>query len=138
MQNVLLVIHLIVALAMILLILIQRTAQDGGGLMGGGGTMGGMFTARGSANILSRTTAILATLFIVISLVLTGLAQHGRMDTQSITDRIAPLPASTAPAPEGAMKMPAEAEKPVASDAAVDTKDADKKDAAAPAVPLAQ
>ena len=36
--------------ALISVILIQRTAQDGGGLTGGGSTMGGLFTARGSAN----------------------------------------------------------------------------------------
>lgn len=73
MENVVLVIHLLVAIAMILLILIQRTAQDGGGLTSGG-TMGGMFTARGSANILSRATAILAAIFIATSLILTILA----------------------------------------------------------------
>ena len=93
---------------MVLLILIQRTAQDGGGLLGGGGTMGGMFTARGSANIMTRVTAILATLFIVTSMLLTILASPGTRG-KSMVEQIAPLqqaaPAgdATVPAPEEGM-----------------------------------
>lgn len=76
MQTVLIVIHLLIAVALICVVLMQRTAQDGGGLTGGGGggTMGGLFTARGSANLLTRTTAILATLFMAMSLLLGILA----------------------------------------------------------------
>lgn len=98
MENVLLVVHLIIAVAMILLILIQRNAQDGGGLMGGGGTMGGLFTARGSANALTRTTAILAVSFIVTSLLLTILANHGAPRAANLINQIAPLPVKEAPA----------------------------------------
>ena len=59
MITVLLVIHLLIATAMVGVILIQRS--EGGALGGlGGGTMGGMMTARGTANLLTRTTAILA------------------------------------------------------------------------------
>jgi preprotein translocase subunit SecG len=79
MQAVLLVIQFLIAIALIGIILIQRTSQDGGGLMGGGGgggTMGGLFTARGSANLLTKTTAILATLFIINSLALGFIASH--------------------------------------------------------------
>ena len=97
MENVLLVVHLIIAVAMILLILIQRNAQDGGGLMGGGGTMGGLFTARGSANALTRTTAILAVSFIVTSLLLTILANHVAPRAANLIDQIAPLPVKEAP-----------------------------------------
>jgi preprotein translocase subunit SecG len=97
MQNVLLVIQLLIAVALISVILLQRTAQDGGGLMGGGNTMGGLFTARGSANLLTRTTAILATLFIVNSLALAYIAssQH---QSQSVLDQIVPSP-DVAPKP---------------------------------------
>lgn len=92
MENVLLVVHLIIAVAMILLILIQRNAQDGGGLLGsGGGTMGGMFTARGSANVLSRTTAFLAIAFIVTSLLLTVLANQGNQHDRSLVSQIPTL-----------------------------------------------
>ena len=63
MITVLLVIHLLIATAMVGVILIQRS--EGGALGGlGGGTMGGMMTARGTANLLTRTTAILAGCFI--------------------------------------------------------------------------
>lgn len=74
MLNTLLVIHLLVAIGLVCVVLMQRTAQDGGGLTGGSSTMGGLFTARGSANLLTRSTAILATIFIVSSLVLSILA----------------------------------------------------------------
>ncbi|MGE0108683.1 MAG: preprotein translocase subunit SecG [Bdellovibrionales bacterium] len=105
MDSVLIVIHLIIAVALVVCILLQRTAQDGGGLMGGGGsgTMGGLFTARGSANLLTRMTAVLATLFVVMSLLLGFVASRSH-STQSAIDTIAPLtktetvPAADAPA----------------------------------------
>lgn len=104
MENVLLVIHMIVAVALICVVLMQRSAQDGGGLMGGGSTMGGLFTARGSANLLTRTTAILATLFIVLSLAQGMIAAHGHTK-KSLVDQIEPT--TTAPAAEGAATTPA-------------------------------
>lgn len=127
MENVLLVVHLIIAVAMILLILIQRNAQDGGGLMGGGGTMGGLFTARGSANALTRTTAILAAAFIATSLLLTILANHGTPRAASLINQIAPLPAQEAPATNPANGNAAgsttpQAEKPVEGAAAPESR----------------
>lgn len=89
MDSVILVVHLLLALALIAVILLQRTAQDGGGLTGGSSTMGGLFTARGSANLLTRTTAILATLFICTSMTL-GIMASRTHTTGSITDQIAP------------------------------------------------
>jgi len=114
MQNVLLAIQLIIALALVAVILIQRTAQDGGGLTGGGSTMGGLFTARGSANLLTRATAILATMFIVNSLALGALASSQHSKT-SLVDQIAPIaaPAPT-PAAEKAPDAPAVPEVPLA------------------------
>lgn len=77
MQTVLIVIHLLVVLALIGVVLIQRS--EGGGLgVGGGGGSGGFFTARGSANVLTRATAILALLFFITSLALTIVAGWGR------------------------------------------------------------
>ena len=108
MQNVLLVVQLIIALALVAVILVQRTAQDGGGLSGGGSTMGGLFTARGSANLLTRATAILATLFIVNSLALGAIASSQHQKT-SLIDSIAP----TAPAP-AADQAPAVPQVPLA------------------------
>jgi preprotein translocase subunit SecG len=67
MQTVLIVIHLMIVSAMIGLVLLQKS--EGGGLgMGGGG--GGFLTSRGSANVLTRTTAILAGVFFATSLLL--------------------------------------------------------------------
>src|SRR5262249_29814146 len=115
MQVVLLVVQMMIALALIAVILVQRTAQDGGGLTGGGSTMGGLFTARGSANLLTRVTAILAALFIINSLALAILAssQH---QSRSVLDQIAPkaaeAPLSITPekaadkAPEKAVSKP--------------------------------
>ncbi len=99
MQNVLLVIQLLLALSLIGVILVQRTAQDGGGLTGGGSTMGGLFTARGSANVLTRTTAVLATLFILNCLALGVLASSGHKSA-SLADQIAPISAPTQEAPK--------------------------------------
>ncbi|HQS84880.1 MAG: preprotein translocase subunit SecG [Alphaproteobacteria bacterium 16-39-46] len=74
MQLVLIVIHLMIALAMVGIILIQRS--EGGGLSGLGGGSGGFLTTRGTANLLTRTTAVLAGLFMLTSLVLTILAER--------------------------------------------------------------
>jgi preprotein translocase subunit SecG len=73
MQTVLLVIHLLLTCAMIGVILIQRSE---GGMGLGGGTMGGLMTTRGSANLLTHVTAILAGCFLATSLSLAILASH--------------------------------------------------------------
>jgi len=96
MQSVLLVVQLLLAIALVIVILLQRTAQDGGGLAGGGSTMGGLFTARGSANFLTRLTSILATFFILNSLAL-GMMASREHENGSLVDQIAPI---TAPADE--------------------------------------
>lgn len=118
MQNVLLVLQFLIAVALVGVILIQRTAQDGGGLTGGGSTMGGLFTARGSANVLTRATAILAAIFIVNSLALGAMASSAHRTQTSLVDGIAPVTA------------------PVASDTA--KKDQPVDAPAMPAVPLAK
>ncbi len=72
----LIVIQLILAVLLVALVLFQGSDNEGLGL-GGGGGMGGMMSARGSANLLSRLTAITATLFMVMSVVLTITASVG-------------------------------------------------------------
>jgi preprotein translocase subunit SecG len=74
MQTVLLVIHLIIALALIGVVLLQRS--EGGALGIGGGGSGSLFSARGVGNTLTRTTAILAVIFFLTSIGLTLLARH--------------------------------------------------------------
>ena len=83
MQTILLVIYLMVVVALIGVVLIQRS--EGGGLGIGGGS--GFMSARGTANALTRTTAILATLFFVLAL---GMGIYARYETQptDILDRI--------------------------------------------------
>ena len=66
----LIIIQLILAIFLIVLVLLQGTDNEGLGL-GGGGGLGGLMSARGSANLLSRLTAITATLFMIMSVVLT-------------------------------------------------------------------
>lgn len=74
MQTVILVIHLLLALGMIAVILIQRSEGGGlgiGGNSGGGGGGGfGVMSSRGAANLLTRTTAILAGAFMITSILL--------------------------------------------------------------------
>lgn len=74
METVLIVILLVIAVAMIGVILLQRS--DGGGLGIGGGQTGGLMSVRGTANLLTRTTAILAALFMGISLLLAVMSAH--------------------------------------------------------------
>jgi preprotein translocase subunit SecG len=76
METVLIVIHLMVVLALVGVVLLQRS--EGGGLGIGGGS--GFMTARGAANALTRATAILATVFFVTSLTLSIVARYGSKD----------------------------------------------------------
>lgn len=85
MYTVLLVVHVIITLAMIIIILMQRSTGGLGGM--GGGAGGGLVSSRGQANLLTRTTAILATLFIVNSLALSWLTQQDA-PSRSIAEEI--------------------------------------------------
>ena len=72
----LIIIQLILAILLIVLVLLQGSDNEGLGL-GGGGGLGGMMSARGSANLLSRLTAATATLFMIMSVILTISASVG-------------------------------------------------------------
>ena len=108
MQTVLIVIHLMVVLALVGVVLLQRS--EGGGLGIGGGS--GFMTARGAANALTRATAILAAAFFVTSLTLSIIARYGEKPID-ILDRVPAtsdgagkgvlnqLPGTTTPAPAG-------------------------------------
>jgi preprotein translocase subunit SecG len=103
MATALLVLHLMVASALVGVVLLQRS--EGGALgIGGGGGGGGFLTGRGTANLLTRTTAALAAAFFATSIMLTLVAQQ-TAPKSSIID--SPAPSSTAPAPSG--ETPAEA-----------------------------
>jgi preprotein translocase subunit SecG len=98
MFQVLIVIHIMIALALVAVVLVQRS--EGGGLgIGSSGGMGNFMTARGTTNLLTRTTAIIATAFFVVSLALAIMAGASRERT-SIVDQIPAVPAQpSTPAP---------------------------------------
>lgn len=139
MQQVILVIHLLLAIALVGVVLLQKS--EGGGLgIGGGGGMSGFMTGRSQANLLTRATAILAAAFMVTSLVLAILAS-GSTEPRSILDT--PLPAEGAPAPGGTPvpEVPAaEDSAPVPAPAPADEPAAapEQSEPAAPSVPLGQ
>ncbi|MFZ0459087.1 MAG: preprotein translocase subunit SecG, partial [Rhodoplanes sp.] len=80
MQTVIVLIHLMVVLAMIGVVLLQRS--EGGGL--GIGSTGGFMSSRGTANVLTRATAVLAATFFVTSLALSILAGLSQRPTSII------------------------------------------------------
>jgi len=92
MQTVIIVIHLMVVSAMVGMVLLQRS--EGGGLGMGGGS--GFLTSRGTANVLTRTTAILAAVFFATSLSLAIVAGWDRKP-HSILEGTSPTPQQQAP-----------------------------------------
>jgi preprotein translocase subunit SecG len=108
MQNVVLIIHLILAMSLIGVVLLQRSE---GGALGIGGGGGGLVSQRGAATALSKITWVLAVGFLCTSIVLTILASGG--DAGSILDRFQagpegdiPLPAPPAPELDGSGLLP--------------------------------
>ncbi len=94
METVLLLIHLFLAFALVVVVLLQKS--EGGALGIGGGTMGGLVSARGSGNLLTKATGIIAACFISTSLILAIMAGNtGSGPARSIVDNPA---AKTAPA----------------------------------------
>ncbi len=105
-MSVLLTLHLIITVCLVIVILIQRSGADGMSGMGGGGAMGGMglMSGRGTANLLTRMTAILAAAFMINALLMGYLVSH--RDKQTLVDKIqqegtpAELPAVPAETPQ--------------------------------------
>ncbi len=97
MQAVLIAVHLLIVIALVASVLLQRS--EGGALGAGGG--GGFMTGRGQANALTRTTAILAALFFATSIALTLMANFGRAPKSIFS-----APAATS-APAAGAKLPA-------------------------------
>ncbi|WP_186454000.1 preprotein translocase subunit SecG [Denitratisoma sp. DHT3] len=93
-----LTVHLLVGAALIGLVLLQHGKGADMGAAFGSGASGSLFGASGSANFLSRVTAVLAAVFFLTSLGLTYLATTKPKAAASVMDRAAPTPAPTAPA----------------------------------------
>ncbi|WP_340315167.1 preprotein translocase subunit SecG [Rhizorhabdus argentea] len=98
----LLVVHIIVAAALVAVILMQRS--EGGGLASSGNP-GGLMSARGAADFLTRMTAILATIFVVLSIALAALATVERAPAKIDTSLVGKT-ATTSPAPAPASDDP--------------------------------
>jgi preprotein translocase subunit SecG len=96
--SIVLTIHVIVGLAMIGLVLMQhgKGADAGAAFGGGGGASGSVFGSSGSANFLSRTTAMLATTFFLTSLGLAYLASSTPGQPASVMESVAPVPVPAA------------------------------------------
>jgi len=132
MYTFLLIVQTIIAASLVAVILMQRS--EGGGL-GVGGSSSGFMTARGAADFLTRTTTILATIFVLLSIVLAAIAGATREPTKvdaSLANQAAPAaptgtglpplaPGTAQPAPQG---QPNQAQP--------------SNNQASPAVPLAQ
>jgi preprotein translocase subunit SecG len=110
MQNLLLVIHLLIAVVLIGAILLQRSEGGALGIGGSGGGGGNLFSARGVGNGLTRLTAILAVCFFITSIALTVLATrttggNGTVfgDAPATQNGNAPAPP---PAPAGEAVLP--------------------------------
>jgi preprotein translocase subunit SecG len=121
----LLIIQTIVATALVGVILMQRS--EGGGL-GVGGSSSGLMTARGAADFLTRSTAILAALFIILAIALSAIAGVSRtpatIDTSLVNQTAPAVPVTTTPVPT--QQQPAQEQPPTPANES------------APAVPLAQ
>ena len=99
--NIVLVIQLLAAIAMIGLVLIQHGKGADMGAAFGSGSSGSLFGASGSANFLSRTTAVLATVFFICTLALAYFGMERAPDSGSVLERAAVPATAPAPAPSG-------------------------------------
>jgi preprotein translocase subunit SecG len=95
MNSIVLVIHLILAIALVGAVLLQKSEGGALGMGGGGGGMGGFMTGRGAADLLTRTTAILAACFMATSMILAILSAETRTQG-SILDQPQPVPSAPA------------------------------------------
>ena len=106
METLILVVHVVAALAIIGLVLLQHGKGADMGAAFGGGASGSLFGATGSANFLSRATAILATIFFITSLGLTWYSAHKTESSGVMARPASQAPATTSPASEPAATIP--------------------------------
>jgi preprotein translocase subunit SecG len=100
MTTVLLIIHLFIALGLVGLVLVQRSE---GGALGIGGGGGGFMSGRGTANLLTRMTAVLAAAFFATSILLTIVARHGSAPTSIVNPG---APGQSGPSGAGGNDLP--------------------------------
>jgi len=110
METLVLIVHVLAAAGVIGLVLLQHGKGADMGAAFGSGTSGSLFGASGSANFLSRATAVLATVFFLTSLGLTYIASH-KTQSQGVMDGAQPgkssvPPSGQVPAPATAPGIP--------------------------------
>jgi preprotein translocase subunit SecG len=113
-QTLAVVFHVLLAFAIVALVLLQRGKGADAGAGFGAGASGTVFGSRGSASFLSRTTAVLATLFFLTSLGLSYLLSQQKQPT-SVVDTVqqqAPLPVPSLPSGQPVMPVPPTATEP--------------------------
>ncbi len=93
------IVHVLVAMALIGLVLMQHGKGADMGAAFGSGSSGSLFGATGSANFLSRTTAVLATGFFLTSMTLTYFSGHKGEAAKPIAQRVAPVTPQSMPGP---------------------------------------
>ena len=96
------VVHVLIALALVGVVLLQKS--EGGALGMGGGGMSGFMTGRSTANLLTRTTAVLAALFFLTSIFLVVFSNAGRAPRSMVDEAPSGPVAPLAPSPVGAAK----------------------------------
>ena len=94
MTTIILTIHLFLALALVIAVLLQRS--EGGALGIGGGGGGGFMTGRAQSNLLTRATAVLAAAFMATSLTLAILASQDRKPRSVLDQSVTPIPSAPA------------------------------------------
>ena len=109
MQAVLIAVQLVVSIALVIVVLLQRSEGGALGMGGGGSGLGGLFSPRGASDTLTRTTAILAVMFFVVCLALNILVRNTHADASILDSGAAPAhttapvqkPVSPAPTQQG-------------------------------------
>jgi preprotein translocase subunit SecG len=117
METLVSIVHILVAVAVIALVLLQHGKGADMGAAFGSGSAGSLFGATGSANFLSRSTAVLATLFFLTSLGLAFFALQQHKPAASVLERTAVPQTAPAPAAPAAQPQPAQPAQPAGSKA---------------------
>ncbi|MGH6719386.1 MAG: preprotein translocase subunit SecG [Alphaproteobacteria bacterium] len=112
MQTILVVLQVVIAIALVGVVLVQRS--EGGGLGMGSAGMSGFLSGRGQANLLTRVTAGLATAFMVVSLALALVSREAARPSSIMDGTTAPASESSAGTAEPVAPEPAEPTVPVA------------------------
>jgi len=106
-QAILVAVELLVAVALVVTVLLQRSEGGALGMGGGGSGLGGLFSPRGAADTLTRATTILAALFFLTCLALNLIALHGRNEKSLLDTSTQSAPVSNKPLFPLALAKPA-------------------------------